>query len=162
MDPRSIERICQLPDRQNIYAWQYEHLRQIALELNQLVVDLCEACNATSCPTMRASDWVFRCAAHQQPRQCTAMDYIVHTLDNTVSMLNSNKWFPSRVSIQVDSKKQLQSIARRLYRVLAHAYFHHINIFEAFESRTCLCRRFHFFIKLHDLVPTEHMIIPTD
>ena len=38
-----------------------------------------------------------------------------------------------RICVPEGSVKNFQSIARRLYRIFAHAYFHHRDIFDAFE-----------------------------
>lgn len=38
-----------------------------------------------------------------------------------------------RISVPEPSLKHFQSIARRLYRIFAHAYFHHREIYESFE-----------------------------
>jgi hypothetical protein len=57
--------------------------------------------------------WIFLCAAHKNPKevmrnifininflnfllQCPAIDYTRHTLDGAASLLNNNKYFPSR------------------------------------------------------------------
>lgn len=40
-----------------------------------------------------------------------------------------------RISIPEPSLKHFQSIARRLYRIFAHAYFHHREIYQSFEVR---------------------------
>ncbi|CAF4378116.1 unnamed protein product, partial [Adineta steineri] len=40
--------------------------------------------------------WIFLCAAHKNPKECPAIDYTRHTLDGAASLLNSNKYFPSR------------------------------------------------------------------
>ena len=45
--------------------------------------------------------WIFLCAAHKTPKECPAIDYTRHTLDGAACLLNSNKYFPSRVSIKV-------------------------------------------------------------
>lgn len=46
---------------------------------------------------MTATDqWIFLCAAHKTPKECTAIDYTRHTLDGAACLLNSNKYFPSR------------------------------------------------------------------
>jgi hypothetical protein len=39
----------------------------------------------------------------------------------------------SRISIPPGSVKHFQSIARRLYRIFAHAWFHHRAVFDSFE-----------------------------
>jgi hypothetical protein len=38
-----------------------------------------------------------------------------HTLDGTAALLNSSKWFPSRVSVPETSRKYFASVARRLF-----------------------------------------------
>ena len=43
--------------------------------------------------------------------------------------------YASRVNVQKSSVKHLPSTARRIYRILAHAYFHHRDIFDTFEVR---------------------------
>lgn len=84
--------------------------------------------------------------------QCPAIDYIIHTLDGATILLNNSKYFPSRlvfyfhflffswhfnfrISVPEPSLKHFQSIARRLYRIFAHAYFHHREVYEYFEVK---------------------------
>mmetsp|Transcript_48874 Transcript_48874/g.114762 ORF Transcript_48874/g.114762 Transcript_48874/m.114762 type:complete len:210 (+) Transcript_48874:2-631(+) len=122
------------PEGADEAAWQLEHMRQFSLELNQLTVALDEVCSKLTCPVMKATDeWLFLCAAHKKPQECSAIDYIIHTLDGTAALLNSNKWFPSRVTIPASSLTYYKSIARRLYRVFSHAFFHHREAFDIFE-----------------------------
>ena len=95
-------------------AWQYEMIKAFTVELSALAVALNDVCTAQTCPQMKATDeWMYLCAAHKQPQECPAIDYIVHTLDGTAALLNSNKWFPSRSEIQDSSLKYFQSITRR-------------------------------------------------
>lgn len=104
----------------NIRSWIFYWLlvfffREFCMELNNLAVNLqvhwvwfseiaasfsfwfqCE-CTADTCTQMTATDqWIFLCAAHKQPRECSAIDYTRHTLDGAACLLNSNKYFPSR------------------------------------------------------------------
>lgn len=38
---------------------------------------------------MKATDeWLYLCAAHKAPKECCAIDYIIHTLDGTAALLN--------------------------------------------------------------------------
>ncbi|RIB17528.1 hypothetical protein C2G38_2131925 [Gigaspora rosea] len=156
----NIDLLIELPPGHEEDTWQYEHLRQLCLELNYLVIQLEAECNRQSCPEMKADEWMYLCAAHPNPTNCCAIDYIVHTLDGATTLLNSHKYFPSRISIPETSIKYYQSIARRLYRIFAHAWFHHREIFEAFENENQLYAR---FLKLSDrygLVAKNLLIIP--
>ena len=111
---------------------------QFCLELTDLTVAIMPECTHAACPQMKATDeWVFLCANHASPNECDAMSYTIHTLDGACSLLNSEKHFPSRVSIQKASIKHLPSTARRIYRIFAHAYFHHRALFDAFEVSLC-------------------------
>ncbi|CAG8453473.1 8771_t:CDS:2 [Diversispora eburnea] len=133
-DKENLDQLVELPPGQDEETWQYEHLRQLCLELNYLVVQLETECNRETCPEMKADEWMYLCAAHQTSMNCCAIDYIVHTLDGATTLLNSHKYFPSRISIPDTSLKHYQPIARRLYRIFAHAWFHHREIFESFEG----------------------------
>uniref|UniRef100_A0A8C4X0X6 MOB family member 4, phocein n=1 Tax=Eptatretus burgeri TaxID=7764 RepID=A0A8C4X0X6_EPTBU len=86
--------------------------------------------------------WIFLCAAHKTPKECPAIDYTRHTLDGAACLLNSNKYFPSRVSIKESSVAKLGSVCRRIYRIFSHAYFHHRQLFDEYENETLLCHRF--------------------
>ncbi|CAG8552711.1 5750_t:CDS:2 [Funneliformis caledonium] len=132
-DKDNLDALVELPPGQDQETWQYEHL-SVYTRSNYINFQLEAECTRQSCPEMKADEWQYLCAAHQAPTNCCAIDYIVHTLDGATTLLNSHKYFPSRISIPETSLKHYQSIARRLYRIFAHAWFHHREIFEAFEA----------------------------
>ncbi|KAG9302518.1 hypothetical protein G9A89_007222 [Geosiphon pyriformis] len=160
LDKENIGLLVTLPNGQDEETWQYEHLRQLCLELNYLIVHLLPDCTRQTCPEMKADEWKYICAMHQAPVGCCAIDYIVHTLDGATTLLNSHKYFPSRLSIPPTSLKHYQQIARRLYRIFAHAFFHHREIFESFEGETFLYARFLKLSIRYGLVPKNLIIIP--
>ncbi|KAG2203433.1 hypothetical protein INT46_006874 [Mucor plumbeus] len=155
-----IQRIVDLPENVDDEVWQYEHLRQVCLELSLLVVALETDCTKQNCPEMKADGWLYLCAAHPSTQSCPAIDYIIHTLDGATILLNNSKYFPSRISVPEPSLKHFQSIARRLYRIFAHAYFHHREIYESFENETYLYARFLFLSQTYGLVPPSLVSIP--
>ena len=119
--------------------------------------------------------WIFLCAAHKTPKECPAIDYTRHTLDGAACLLNSNKYFPSRVSIKESSVAKLGSVCRRVYRIFSHAYFHHRfvennevkysspffrQIFDVFENDSHLCRRFTVFVTKYNLMSKDNLIVP--
>eukprot|EP00732_Lithocolla_globosa_P004301 Lithocolla_globosa_v1_NODE_3910_length_1552_cov_15.615230.p1 type:complete len:211 gc:universal NODE_3910_length_1552_cov_15.615230:808-1440(+) len=157
----NVEEILTLPENQDSSVWQYEQLRQFTLELNHLTVWLLPACNQETCPMMIATEeWSYLCASHQPPKECSAIDYIIHTMDSTTLLLNSLKSFPSRFSIPPESVKHFQPCARRLYRIFAHAYFHHPDVFNEFEKERKLLERFVKFCRMFELVQEQLFIIP--
>merc|ERR1719427_413385 len=157
----SIDKILEKPEGADEDVWKYEHLRQFCQELNGLATRLQVECSPTSCPQMTATDqWIFLCAAHKSPKECSAIDYPRHTLDGAACLLNSNKYFPSRVSIKESSVAKLGSVCRRVYRIFSHAYFHHRQIFDVFENESHLCRRFTVFVKKYKLMTKDNLIVP--
>uniref|UniRef100_A0A2P2I2S5 MOB-like protein phocein n=1 Tax=Hirondellea gigas TaxID=1518452 RepID=A0A2P2I2S5_9CRUS len=157
----NIESILTPPETQDEGVWKYEHLRQFCMELNGLAVRLQGECQPASCTQMTATEqWIFLCAAHKTPKECPAIDYTRHTLDGAACLLNSNKYFPSRVSIKESSVAKLGSVCRRVYRIFSHAYFHHRQIFDQFEAANSLCKRFTVFVTKYGLMSRDNLIVP--
>ncbi|XP_076461954.1 MOB kinase activator-like 4 [Babylonia areolata] len=162
-DVSKVEEILTPPEGQDEGVWKYEHLRQFCMELNGLAVKLQASaeCNPETCTQMTATEqWIFLCAAHKTPKECPAIDYTRHTLDGAACLLNSNKYFPSRVSIKESSVAKLGSVCRRVYRIFSHAYFHHRALFDEYENETHLCRRFTLFVTKYNLMPRDNLIVP--
>ena len=162
-DFTDVEAILEPPPGQDEAAWKYEHLRQFCNELNGMAVKLQNECDPKVCVQMTATEqWIFLCAAHREPKECSAIDYTLHTLHGAASLLNSNKHFPSRVSIKENSVQRLSSVARRVYRIFSHAYFHHRTLFDEFEGETYLCKRFTRYVTKYELMSAENLIVPID
>ncbi|KAI0635288.1 Mob1/phocein [Trametes polyzona] len=165
--------------------WVYEHLRRVAQDLSHpLITMLQQECTRTSCPEMKAGEWLYLCVAHGNEgamEQCCAIDYILHTLDSATALLNSPRAFPSRyvacsqtsvtdppptiiscsrLSVPATSHRHFTSLCRRLGRIFAHAYFHHREVFEQAEAESSLYARFLALVKYFDLVPLEFLVIP--
>uniref|UniRef100_A0A8W4FNJ4 Uncharacterized protein n=1 Tax=Sus scrofa TaxID=9823 RepID=A0A8W4FNJ4_PIG len=78
-------------------------------------------CHLGTCTPMIASEqWIFLCTAHKTPKECPDIDYTRYTLDGASCLLNSNKYFPSRVSIKESSAAKLGSACCRIYRIFSH------------------------------------------
>ncbi|VDP08047.1 unnamed protein product [Soboliphyme baturini] len=162
-DPSNVAAILAPPEGQDDSVWKYEHLRQFCLQLNGLAVRLQEVCDPNVCKLMTATEqWIFLCAAHTNPKECSAIDYTRHTLDGAACLLNSNRYFPSRVSIKESSVTKLGSVCRRVYRIFSHAYFHHATVFKEFEAETHLCHRFTAYVIKYNLMSHEHLIVPSE
>ncbi|KAK7437485.1 hypothetical protein VKT23_018557 [Stygiomarasmius scandens] len=144
--------------------WVYEQLRRLAQDLSHpLVTMLQQECTRTTCPEMKAGEWLYLCVAHGNDgamEQCCAIDYILHTIDSATALLNSPRAFPSRLQIPQTSHRHFSSLARRLGRIFAHAYFHHREAFEQAEAESSLYARFLALTSKFDLVPQEFLVIP--
>ncbi|GAA5909112.1 hypothetical protein JCM6882_001192 [Rhodosporidiobolus microsporus] len=150
--------------------WVYEQLRRLTLDQHLWLAALSTPpspgetppCNHDSCPEMRASDWLFLCAAHSTPPDppCSAVDYSLHCSDGAQALLNSSRYFPSRLSVSEGGRRLLDAVARRLYRSFAHAFFHHPSHFALLETDTSLVRRFVALNRRFGMVEDEGLIIP--
>ncbi|THU86987.1 Mob1/phocein, partial [Dendrothele bispora CBS 962.96] len=141
--------------------WIYEQLRRLAQDLSHpLITMLQQECTRSTCPEMKAGEWLYLCVAHGNDgamEQCCAIDYILHTIDSATALLNSPRAFPSRLQIPQTSHRHFSSLARRLGRIFAHAYFHHREAFEQAEAESSLYARFLALTSKFELVPQEFL-----
>ena len=120
-------------------------------------------CTSKSCPKMTANEtWLYMCAAHNTTRECCAIDYMIHSIDHSTAILQNQNTFNSRVTIPQSSIKQLFSIVRRLYRLFAHTYYHHKEIFMEFEKEMHLCARYTHFARRFKMMSSDLFIIPNE
>jgi len=139
----------------------YEHLRRSLVDLGLLIVELQLECNKESCPTLNVPGGNFLCAVHATPTNCCAIDYSVHTIDGGAAMMTSSKHFPSR-QVSSESFKLLQNLARRLYRVYAHVWFSHRELFLQHEQQTHIYKHFLAICDVSDLLPKSSRVIPAE
>lgn len=144
----------------DVNSWKYEHVRQFVLELNLLATSLKDLCTRESCPSMRGTpDSEFLCASHKTATSCSAIEYMVHNLDQATSILLNIKNFSSRVSIH--ETKSLDTIIRRLYRLFAHTYHFHREVYDEFEKDMHLCQRFTAFSLRFGFLEEPMLMIPS-
>jgi len=125
-------------------------------------------CSSLTCPEMRASEWQYLCAVHEPPKSCCAIDYCNHTLDWAANVLTSPKHFPSRLQLGGDSgnvfqsMRQLTNIFRRVYRIFAHAWFQHREVFWTVEATHGLYIFFKTVCDEYQLIPEDNYTIPAE
>lgn len=142
------------------------------MKANDLLVALfadTPPCSAATCPEMRASEWQYLCAVHDPPKSCCAIDYCCHTLDWAGDNLTSQKHFPSRLSLggegvgsKQQAERQITNIFRRVYRIFAHAWFQHRQIFWTVEGKFGHYVLFKTVCDIYALIPTENYTIPPE
>jgi hypothetical protein len=163
LDRASCQRLATPPEGVEETLWCYELTRRLTRDLNVLIVALLtDGCTAASCPEMRASEWQYLCAVHESPQSCCAIDYSTHTLDQAATMLTSTKYFPSRLSLLQTSVKHLASIFRRLYRIFAHAWFLHREVFWEVEGEYGLYLFFKTVSDRYQLIPEDNLLLPPE
>lgn len=154
--------------------WLYELCRFLIQKTNSVVTALfVDRCSSQTCPEMRASEWQYLCAVHDPPKSCCAIDYACHTLDWASNVVTSPKYFPSRLAHtipaeelngnvvgQVQQMRSLTNIFRRVYRIYAHAWFQHREVFWRVEGRYGLYMLFKVVCDVYTLIPEDNYTIP--
>ena len=164
-------KLAQPPDNVDKTLWLYELCRFLTQKVNAIIVALFSdhpPCSSITCPEMRASEWQYLCAVHDPPKSCCAIDYCCHTLDWAANTLTSPKHFPSRLALGTDQStqhsqiRQLTNIFRRVYRIFAHAWFQHRDMFWKVEGRTGLYIFFKTVCDVYGLIPEDNYTIPPE
>lgn len=169
MDRDLAYKLSQSPENVDKTLWLYELCRFLTQKANSIIVALFSdgpPCSSLTCPEMRASEWQYLCAVHDPPKSCCAIDYCCHTLDWAANTLTSPKHFPSRLALGTDQStqhsqmRQLTNIFRRVYRIFAHAWFQHRDMFWKVEGRTGLYVFFKTVCDVYGLIPEDNYTIP--
>ncbi|RMY77205.1 hypothetical protein D0862_13601 [Hortaea werneckii] len=180
--------LAQPPPHTASEIWLYELGRFLIQKTNQIIVALfadSPACSAQTCPEMRASEWQYLCAVHDPPKSCSAIDYCCHTLDWAATTLTSSKMFPSRLGlgsspssslsaagttaaaittdkVLASQMKEIKNIFRRVYRIYAHAWFQHREMFWRVEGKNGLYVLFKTVCDEYGLIQPENYTIPPE
>ena len=131
---------------------------------------------------MAVQDRAFLCSAHPEARPCcavspppppslaraprrgadargaTQVDYTVHTLEGCTAVLNSAQFFPREDAEPASPVTIFPSIARRLHRACAHAFYHHRATFDAFERDRRLHARLIHLAGMHGWLQPKHCL----
>jgi Mob1/phocein family len=164
--------LAQPPDGVERSLWLYELCRFLTMKVNNLIIAFFAEdppCSQQSCPEMRASEWQYLCAVHDPPKSCCAIDYCCHTLDWATNILTSPKYFPSRLTLGSESAggpqasmRHLTNIFRRLYRIFAHAWFQHRDVFRQVENTDGLYIFFKTVCDAYGLIPPDNYTVPDE
>ncbi|KAL8703619.1 MAG: hypothetical protein Q9201_003189 [Fulgogasparrea decipioides] len=160
------------PDNVDPLLWLYELCRHLVNKENYVVVGFFNEsppCSKDTCPEMRASEWQYLCAVHDPPKGCCAIDYCTHTLDWAANQLTSSKIFPSRLTLGSQATggsqgglRALTNVMRRCYRIFAHAWYQHRQVFWNIENSMGLYILFKTVCDKYNLIPQDSYTIPPE
>ncbi|KAF7198388.1 MOB kinase activator-like 4 [Pseudocercospora fuligena] len=169
--------LCRPPEGTSTEIWLYELGRFLIQKTNAIIVHLfadIPPCSPQTCSEMRASEWQYLCAVHDPPKSCSAIDYCCHTLDWAATSLTSSKMFPSRLNLGTAGMggghdktmqaqlKEITNIFRRVYRIFAHAWFQHRDMFWRVEGKTGLYIFYKTVCDEYNLIQPENYTIPPE
>ncbi|GME26259.1 mob1 family protein [Neofusicoccum parvum] len=171
LDRTAAMKLAEPPPGVERALWLYELCRFLTEHANSILIALFAddpPCSAQTCPEMRASEWQYLCAVHDPPKSCCAVDYCCHTLDWAANTLTSPKNFPSRLALGTEANtahqqiRQLTNVFRRVYRIFAHAWFQHRDMFWKVENKTGLYSFFKVVCDTYSLIPSDNYTIPPE
>ncbi|KAJ7217577.1 hypothetical protein B0H12DRAFT_1241700 [Mycena haematopus] len=130
--------------------WKYEQLRRLAQDLSHpLITMLQQVCTRTTCPEMKAGEWLYLCVAHGNDG---AME------------CNSPPQLPARISFQTPNPPRLPP-PLHLPRAPPRPHLRPRLLppreeFEQAEAESSLYARFLALTEKFDLVPADFLVIP--
>ena len=142
VDPSDLRLITDCPSGVDSAQWLYEHILCLLTDLALWIHNVGAECD---CATMCASaDWEFLCAAHAgvPAIKCSAVNYCAHNIAAMTAAAHNTTTFPNRIAVNANAVKTLAPLVRRVYRIFAHAAYHHTAAYDALEAKTFLSRRF--------------------
>ncbi|KAK3623033.1 hypothetical protein LTR56_003551 [Elasticomyces elasticus] len=172
--------LVQPPDGTSKEIWLYELARFLIQKTNAVIIALfadSPPCSPQTCVEMRASEWQYLCAVHDPPKSCAAIDYCCHTLDWAATTLTSSKMFPSRLGlgggvggagaggqdkVLQHQLREITNIFRRVYRIYAHAWFQHREMFWRVEGKLGIYGLFKRVCDEYGLIQGENYTIPRE
>lgn len=172
INAESARLLVKEPDGIDPLLWLYELCRLLVVYENDIIVAFFSEsppCSRDTCPEMRASEWQYLCAVHDPPKACCAIDYCTHTLDWAANQLTSSKIFPSRLTLGSQSTggsqgglRALTNVMRRCYRIFAHAWYQHRQVFWNIENSQGLYILFKTVCDVYNLIPHDSYTIPPE
>ncbi|KAI4123064.1 MAG: hypothetical protein LQ338_005460 [Usnochroma carphineum] len=168
----TAHKLAQAPDGVDPLLWLYELCRLLVVLENNIIIGFYQEdppCSKDTCPEMRASEWQYLCAVHDPPKACYAIDYCNHTLDWAANQLTSPKIFPSRLMLGSQTSggsqgglRALTNIMRRCYRIFAHAWYQHRQVFWNIENSQGLYIFFKTVCDVYNLIPQDSYTVPPE
>ena len=156
----------QLPEGEDLNEWLAVNVVDFYNQLNMLYATITEFCTPKTCPTMSAGDgFKYLWSDGQQykkPTQVPACEYVSLLMNWIESLLDDETIFPSQIDHPFPKNFQqvIKNIMKRLFRIYAHCYYHHMDNFEQLGALAHLntsFKQFIFFNNEFNLIPTEQL-----
>uniref|UniRef100_A0A7S4U8T7 Uncharacterized protein n=1 Tax=Paramoeba aestuarina TaxID=180227 RepID=A0A7S4U8T7_9EUKA len=162
----NLKAAVQLPPKEDQDEWLAVNTVDFFNQVNLLYGSISEFCTEQSCPIMSAGPkyeyhWADGVEV-KKPLKCSAPEYVDRLMRWIQDQLDNEKIFPSTVDIPFpkEFKLYVKNIFRRMFRVYAHIYHHHMekinSLGEEAHLNTCF-KHFYYFIEEFDLVDRREM-----
>ncbi|KAL7722082.1 Mob1/phocein family protein [Entamoeba marina] len=144
-----VEQAVLLPPGEDLNEWLAVHCLDFFKETQLLFDSISEGCTNETCPVMTAGpQFEYRWKEGKELLSLPANQYINNCLDYVQEQLDDESVFPCTVGVAFPKKfnKIVQMIFKRLFRVYAHIYLHHLNQITQLEEEPHLNSSFKHFI----------------
>jgi MOB kinase activator 1 len=155
-----------LPDGEDRSEWLAIHVVDFYDQLSMLYATITEFCTPENCPVMSAGQgykylWSDG-KKYPTPTEVSAPVYISLLFDWVSEQIDDEKIFPSTIGVPFppDFENVVKNIMKRLFRIYAHCYYHHLENFKTLQTATHLntsFKHFIFFTQEFNLIPPEQL-----
>jgi MOB kinase activator 1 len=158
---RDLRESVRLPVGENINEWYAQHVQHFHKQLSWLFSMISQFCTPENCPHMTAGGgFKYLWEDDNQHRRIalSAPVYITTLLTWVKRHLDDESLFPTAPSAPFpeDFEEIVRRIMRRLFRIYAHAYYHHQENFHSLGAMASLNTSFgHFVLFVHEFQLVE-------
>ena len=155
-----------LPPGENLNDWLAVSVVDFFNQISCLFAPVAEYCTPDTCKEMTAGP-AYKYAwqdteKYKKPTSLPANEYIANVMIWTEKYINNEKYFPSDPSVPFpdDFQNIVKNIFKRLFRIYAHLYHHHIDDISKVGADAHLntsFRHFVVFAKEFKLIPEEQL-----
>ena len=163
----NLKNAVKLPEGEDLNEWLAINLVDFYNQISMLYSTITDVCTEESCPIMSAGRgykylWQDPGNKHSKPHEVSAPTYIGLLMDWIENQINDESLFPSMPDTPFprNFKVIVGDIFRRLFRIYAHCYYHHLEAFQELNEVVHLNTSFkHFILFSHefDLIPQKQL-----
>ena len=156
----------QLPEGEDLNEWLAVNVVDFYNQLSMLYATITEFCTVENCPLMSAgSGYKYLWSDskdYPKPVEVSAPEYIGRLFDWVEAQLDDESSFPSAIGVPFPKNFDLivKNIMKRLFRIYAHCYYHHLENFTTLGTSAHLntsFKHFVFFTKEFNLIPNDQL-----
>lgn len=142
--------IINLPEGEDLYEWYAYNVFDFHRQATMLFSAITEFCTPSSCPVMTAGSGYKYLWSEDGSKPCElcAPEYTAKLLKWIRCLLDNENVFPSTPGMPFgpDFENIIKTIMKRLFRIYAHFYYHHLQHFKALKIEKYLNTSFKHFI----------------
>jgi hypothetical protein len=106
-------------------------------------------------------DWEFWCMAHPDKNgfECCPVDYCMYNLDMFQTLLTNPSFYPNRSNITGKGPLAFPKMFKVMHIMIAHIYHNYKDLFNKYDEKYHLNKRFLLFCKKYNLIDKKDIYI---